>query len=214
MTVETIQVAQGTDEWIAARVGKVTASRFSDVLAGGTGKVRNLYMRKLAGEIITGQQMWSYQNEDMVDGNRVEPDARALYSMLTDKDVEEVGFGILGKGARNGSNALVGRVGASPDGLISTDGMVELKRQAPHLLIERIYGGGESNTELHMAQSQGNLWVFEREWIDLAVYYPKMPMWRRRIKRDDNYINRLRLGVEVFVEELDQMVEKIKRYGQ
>lgn len=198
-----IDCVQGGDDWIAARIGKVTASNFAKVLARGEGKVRDEYMRKVAGEIITGEQMSAYRNEAMDDGNAIEPEARSAYSMIAGVDVQQVGFVVHEDGT------LADRVGASPDGLIGNDGMVEIKRQAPHLLIDRIrYDSGD----VHMAQSQGNLWIAKREWIDLVVYYPKMPLYRKRIRRDENYIQRLRLAVEVFIEELDALVDKVRAY--
>lgn len=190
-------VPQGEDEWRALRVGKITASRFSDALAGGEGKSRDLYMRQLAGEIITGDPMETFQSEAMRHGTAVEDEARKLYSMVTDQDVQKVGF------------ISDGRLGCSPDGLIGSDGMVEIKRQAPHLLIERIRTGKGST---HDAQCQGNMMVANRKWLDLVVYYPRMPLWRKRIKRDENHIYRLKLGLDTFIEDLDQLVAQIRAY--
>jgi hypothetical protein len=63
---------------------------------------------------------------------------------------------------------------------------------------------------MHMAQLQGCLWIAEREWIDLWVYWPKMKPWKQRVRRDENYIARLKVGVESFIEELNVMA---KTYG-
>lgn len=195
-----IDVVQGTPEWKEARLGMVTASCFSDVMAQGQGKVRDLYMRKLAGEIITGEPADNYSNSHMEHGNAVEDEARRMYCMHDNVDVQQVGLI---------TNALEKHtVGASPDGLVDDKGMVEIKRQSAHLLIERLRGNGD----MHMAQLQGNLWIAEREWIDLVVYYPKMPLWRQRVRRDENYISRLKVGITSFIEELNEMVEMVRRY--
>lgn len=200
MAIEIIDCVQGTEEWITARLGIPTASCFSDVMAGGAGKVRSQYMRKLCGEIIAGTPADYYKNAAMEHGNQVEPELRSLYELITGQEVTQVGF------IRNG------RVGASPDGLIGTDGMVEIKRQGFDGLINRLlFEVGD----IHEAQLQGQLWVCEREWIELAVGYPKMPLYRKRFKRDNNYIARLKVGVECFIEELDTMVEEVrKRFGR
>lgn len=208
MTVQIINCAQRDAEWYAARLGKVTASRFSDLMAGGQGKSRDLYLRQLAGEVIAEVPAESFSSAGMEHGTAVEPEALAFYALAMNTEVQPVGFGLLGAGPRE-NEKLVGRVGASPDGLVDDDGGVEIKRQAPHLLIERMRDGFG---DLHTLQLQGNMWVFERQWWDLCCYYPKMPLWRRRFKRDENAIARLRLGVEVFLEDLDKLVDQIRRH--
>jgi hypothetical protein len=193
-----IDVEQGSEAWHSARCGMVTASCFSDVMAGGQGKVRDLYMRKLAGEIITGAPANYYTNANMERGNAMEDEARKMYSLEENSDVEQVGFMT--------NNCGPHTVGASPDGLIGKSGMLEIKTQEPHLLIDRHRGNGD----MHMAQLQGCLWIAEREWIDLWVYWPKMKPWKQRVRRDENYIARLKVGVESFIEELNVMA---KTYG-
>lgn len=194
-------VVQGTPEWYAVRCGLVTASCFSDVMAGGAGKVRDLYMRKLAGEIITGDVQEKFSNSHMEHGNAVEDEARKMYQMLANTDVTQVGFIETNHGKY--------RVGCSPDGLVGDVGMVEIKRQGPHLLIDRMRNGAG---DTHMPQLQGSMWIAEREWIDLVCYYPKMPLWRQRVRRDNNYIERLKVGITAFCEELDQLVDWVRRY--
>lgn len=201
MTVEVINCVQGTEEWHLCRLGLPTASEFSTICATGRGgsesKTRALYLKKLAGEIITGIPREEYRNAQMDRGNAMEAEIRNLYQMATNEDVVEVGF------LRNG------RKGASPDGLVGTAGMVEIKTQAPHLLIDRLLSS-EVPPE-HMAQCQGSLWVGEREWIDICVGYKKMPLFKKRIARSELYIARLRLAVDVFLEELDALVAKVRQ---
>ena len=200
MAVEIIDCEQGTPAWHEARRGIVTASNFSKILAKGEGKVRATYMRTLAGEIITGAAHEGYKSQSMERGNAMEAEARRFYSLMSDSDPEQVGF------IRNG------KVGYSPDSLVGASGLLEIKTQQPDLLIETI----ERDTfpSVHIAQCQGGLWVAEREWIDLVVYWPKMPPFTKRLYRDEAYIRTLATAVGIFNVELHEMVEKVRRYGQ
>lgn len=192
-----IDAPQGSDEWRIARCGLVTASRFVDVLAGGKGLSRDQYLRQLAGEVISGIPMETFRSKAMDHGTEVEPQARALYEITTETTVDLVGF------------IVNGRIGASPDGLVDDDGAVEIKRQEPDGLINRMFNG---TGNAHDAQCQGTLMVTGRKWIDLAHYFPGFPLVRRRMKRDENYIARLKLGLETFVEDLDALVARIRSY--
>lgn len=200
MAVEIFNCEQGTPEWHEARRGVVTASNFSKILAKGEGKTRATYMRTLAGEIITGAVHEGFKSSSMERGNIMEAEARRFYALMSDGDPEQVGF------IRNG------HVGYSPDSLVGSNGLLEIKTQQPDLLIETI----ERDTfpSVHVAQCQGGLWVAEREWIDLVVYWPKMPEFKKRLYRDEAYIRTLESAVRIFHVELHEMVEKVRRYGQ
>ena len=192
-------IVQGTPEWLACRSGIPTSSKFSTVLAKGEGKTRAKYMRQLAGEIITGRPMESYSNAHMERGHEMEPEARAHYAFLTDADIKQVGF------IRNGQK------GCSPDSLIGENGMLEIKSKLPDLVIECIERG--SFPPEHKAQCQGALWVAEREWIDIVVYWPDMPIFINRAYRDEAYIADLSRAVSAFNDELAALVERIRDYG-
>ena len=198
--MDIFNMEQGTPEWFAARAGIPTASEFSTVMASGRGggesKTRRTYMLKLAGERITGEPAESYQNAAMNRGKALEDDARQLYAFKTEADLVQVGF------IRNGAK------GCSPDSLVGSDGMLEIKTQAPHLLIDTMQRG-DAPPE-HKAQCQGALWVAEREWIDLVIYYPKMPFLRFRLERDEGYIRQMAAAVREFNEELEELVGKVK----
>ena len=198
MSVQIINCEQGTEDWFIARAGIPTASKFSTVMAKGEGKTRAKYMRQLAGEIITGKPMESFSNAHMERGHVMEPEARDLYSFATDTAPEQVGF------IRNG------RKGCSPDSLIGSDGMLEIKSKLPDLLIECIERGDFPPE--HRAQCQGALWVAEREWIDIVVYWPEMPVFIKRAYRDETYIAGLSKAVEAFNAELAELVERVRTY--
>ena len=202
--MQIINVEQGTPEWFQARAGMPTASMFKTVMASGRGggdsKTRRTYMLKLAGEIITGDPMDSFSNEHMERGKVMEDEARDLYSFMTDADPERVGF------------IVNGQKGVSPDSLIGDKGMLEVKTKLSHLLLEVLLA--DQFPAEHKAQCQGALWIAEREWIDIAVYWPKLPLFVKRAYRDEKFIREMSEAVELFNEELAALVESIRRYGQ
>lgn len=203
MSLQILTCEQGTQEWHEARAGIPTASMFATVLAsgrnGGESKTRAKYMRQLAGEIITGKPMESYSNAHMERGHVMEPDARDYYAFVTGTQPEQVGF------IRNGQK------GCSPDSLVGTNGMLEIKTKLPDLLIE-CWERGTFPPE-HMAQCQGALWVAEREWLDLVVYWPGMQAFESRAYRNEAYIASLSSAVDKFNDELAAMVERVRGYG-
>jgi hypothetical protein len=202
--IEIITVEQGTDEWRLARLGIPTASRFADVLAKGrngeASKTRDRYLRDLAGEIITGEPAEAYNNGHMERGKVLESEARNLYALVADVDPELVGF------VRNGDK------GASPDALVNSDGILEIKTKLPAILIECLLK--DDFPPEHKAQCQGALMVCEREWVDIAVYYPKMPIFVKRAYRDNAYIRTLEKAVSEFNSELQEIVARVRAYGQ
>lgn len=202
MTVRIVDCEQGTEEWHRARMGMPTASEFASILAKGEGKTRRSYMLRLAGEIITGEPAETYSNGHMERGKAMEDEARRLYCFLADADPERVGFMVNDRH----------RAGCSPDSLIGDVGILEVKTKLPHLAIDCILKG-EFPPE-HKAQCQGELWVAEREWIDLAVYWPRLPLYIVRATRDDAYIANLAAEVRRFHEELSEIVGRVRRYAE
>ncbi len=196
--MQVFHCAQGSPEWFAARAGIPTASQFATVMASGRGggdsKTRRTYMLKLAGEILTGEPMDNFSNVHTERGHEMEPDARNFYAFLHDVEPELIGF------IRNGS------VGASPDSLIGDAGMLEIKTKLPHLLLDLLLRD-EFPSE-HMAQCQGQLWIAEREWVDLVCYWPNMPKFVKRVHRDEEYISKLVSAVDQFNAELAEIVER------
>lgn len=203
MKPEVFTCEQGSEEWFAARRGIPTASMFATVMAlgkgGGESKTRRKYMLQLAGEILTEESMETYSNEHMERGKLMEDEARRLYAFERNTELEQVGF------------IKRGRAGCSPDSLIGTKRMLEIKTTLPHLLID-IHLRGEFPPE-HRAQCQGNLWIAEREEIDIAIYWPKMPLFVQTIHRDDRYIDGLARAVDEFNSELAYVVQQMRRLG-
>ena len=201
--LDVLECDQNSEEWHRARMGIPTASMFATVMAkgrsGGDSKTRKTYLHKLAGEILTGQPMESYGNAHMERGHELEQEASDAYAFIKEAQPERVGF------IRNG------RAGASPDRLVGADGLLEIKTKLPHLMVETILR--DDMPPEHRAQCQGQLWIAEREWIDLACYWPGMPLFIHRAYRDDAFIAELSEAVDAFNAELDQVVAKVRAYG-
>lgn len=195
---------QGTPEWFKCRLGIPTASEFKTLLGikkdARDKATRRTYLLKLAGEIITGEAVDGFKNEHMERGNAMEAEARDLYSFQYDVEPERVGF------IRSGDK------GCSPDSLLGDKGMLEIKTKLPHLLIDVLLK--DEFPPEHKAQCQGALWVAEREWIDIAVYWPKLPLFVKRAYRDEGYIANLAGAVKDFNEDLAATVEQIRRFGK
>jgi hypothetical protein len=199
---EIIGCEQGSPEWFEARRGIPTASRFKDILAQGEGKMRAKYMKQLAAEIITGEPMKTYKNDNMERGNEHEPQLRSQYLYERDDvDIVKVGFMKM--------NRLLCATGCSPDGLIGDDGMIECKSTEPPLLID-ILRSVKPPTADHMPQIQGQLWISGRKWCDLVIGWPKMPLSITRVERNDTYMATLSMAVRTFNSELADMVAWLK----
>jgi hypothetical protein len=195
--IEIFDCPQGSDEWFQCRMGIPTASQFHTVMAKGEGKTRKTYLYKLAAEIVTGEPMEHFGNQHTDRGHEMEPEARDLYAFKHDCEPEIVGF------IRNGNK------GGSPDSIVGTDGMVEIKTKLPHLQIECLLN--DRVPPEHRAQCQGNLWVAEREWIDFVSYWPTLPLLTVRAHRDEEYIKTIAAAVDRFNDELAEVVERVRK---
>jgi putative phage-type endonuclease len=199
-------IEQGTPEWFAARLGKVTASRIKDVVAKtktGPSASRKNYAAELMLERVTGQRKESFSNEAMRHGVETEPLARLAYSLSIGVDVEEVGFI---------DHPTVLRSGASPDGLVGERGMVELKcgNTATHCA----WAIAGKVPEEHALQMQWQMACANRDWCDFVSYDPRMPegqqIFVRRLQRDDKLISEIEEEVIKFDSEVIELVESLK----
>ena len=192
---------QGTDEWLMARLGVPTASEFDAIMkcgrGGGPSKERMTYMFKLIGERLTDEPSAKFDTFATRRGHELEPEARDLYTMLTGNEVTQVGFIARGKWC-----------GASPDGLIGDDGMLEIKTKLPHLQIPVLLSG-EVPAE-HVAQLQGQMWVADRAWVDFLSYWPGLRPFLKRVHRDEDYIAKLASAVEEFHAQMDEVMAKVR----
>ena len=196
---------QRTEDWFAARLGKVTASRVADVVAktkSGYSASRDNYMADLIVERLTGQKASSFSNAAMEWGVEQEPNARAAYSARTGELVEEVGFI---------PHAILHDSGASPDGRIS-NGLVEFKCPNTATHLEYVLSG--KVPDKYVTQMQWQMACTGAAWCDFVSYDPRLPehlqMLIVRITRDDKRIAELETEVRKFLAELDEKVKKLQ----
>ncbi len=188
---------QNSPEWYAVRLGKVTASCFGKAIAGGQGKTRKTYMIQLIAERLTQEPQEGFSNAVMVRGQEIEPYAREYYELLNDVSIQEVGF------VERNEN-----IGASPDGLVGSEGLIEIKCPLPTTHILALIDDKVPTT--HKPQIQGQLWVCEREWCDFVSYDPRVrqrPFFCERVYRDDAYIKELHIKIQMFIDEMNQMMQ-------
>jgi putative phage-type endonuclease len=197
---------QRTDDWFAARLGKVTASRVADVIAKtktGYGASRANYMADLVVERLTGQKASSFSNAAMEWGTEQEPNAKAAYAAKTGILVEDVGFI---------DHPTVAMSGASPDGL-AEDGLVEIKCPNTATHLEYIFDG--KPPQKYVTQMQWQMACAGKPWCDFVSYDPRLPERLQllvvRVPRDDDYIKMLEQEVTTFLQELDDKLNKLEK---
>ena len=203
--MDSTTLEQGSAEWHAARLGKVTASRVADVAAktkSGWGASRKNYTAELVAERLTGTTGERFTNAAMQWGTDTEPQARAAYEFFREATVTEVGLVI---------HPTIEMSAASPDGLIGDDGMLEIKcpNTATHIdtLINKTVPGK------YITQMQWQMACTGRQWCDFASFDPRMPENLRlfvvRVERDGERIIELETMVRMFLAELDQTIETL-----
>ena len=197
---------QRTDDWFAARLGKVTASRVADVIAKtktGYGAGRANYMADLVVERLTGQKASSFSNAAMEWGTEQEPNAKAAYAAKTGILVEDVGFI---------DHPTVAMSGASPDGL-AEEGLVEIKCPNTATHLEYIFDG--KPPQKYVTQMQWQMACAGKPWCDFASFDPRLPERLQllvvRVLRDDDYIKMLEQEVTIFLQELDDKLNKLEK---
>lgn len=203
-------IIQGSLEWFAARLGKVTASRVSDVIAKtktGWGASRANYMAELIAERLTGETAASFTNAAMQWGTEKEPDARAAYEFRTDATVDLLGFV---------QHPKILMSGASPDGLIGKDGLVEIKCPNTATHIDTLLG--KTVPAKYATQMQWQMACADRLWCDFVSFDPRMPESMRifivRVERDDETIGDLEKLVSDFLVEADRKLSELNQlYG-
>ena len=196
---------QKSPEWFAARLGRVTASRVADVVAKtktGDSASRGNYMAQLVIERLTNKQEESYSNEFMDWGNLQEPFARAAYEAATNVLVDEVGMI---------THPRIEMSGASPDGFVGDDGLVEIKCPKTATHIETLLSKtvpGKYNTQM-----QWQMACTDRSWCDFVSFDPRMPeglqMFLKRVPRDDAIIKTLEDEIVRFLKEVDSKLEQL-----
>jgi putative phage-type endonuclease len=198
---------QGSEEWFTIRIGKVTASRVADVLAktkSGYSASRDNYMAQLVCERLTGQKAEGFTNAAMQHGTETEPLARAAYEALKDVLVDEVGFV---------PHPSIQMAGASPDGLVGDDGLLEIKCPNTATHIDTLLS--ETVPTKYYTQMQFQLACTGREWCDFVSFDNRLPqelqLFVKRVPRDDTYIKLMEAEIVQFIAELDDKINKLMK---
>lgn len=200
-------IEQGTTEWLRERAGKVTASRLADVMSKGRGSApsatRANYMAQLAAERLTGEPTETFTNAAMQHGTDTEPQARAQYTMRTGLNVWEMGFV---------PHPTLAMSGASPDGFVEFDGMVEIKcpNTATHIQTLR----GKDIDRKYLLQMQWQMTCSGRDWCDFVSYDPRMPadlaFHCTRVEHDAELAEEITAAVTQFLSELDDLEAELR----
>jgi putative phage-type endonuclease len=207
-------IEQRTEEWFQQRLGKVTASRISDVIAKtktGVSTSRQNYLIQLVSERLTGKKGDSFVNQAMLDGIERESAARELYMRTRGVSVTEVGFF---------DHPVIKNSGASPDGAVNAEeegkyaGLIEIKCpiETTHtntLMSKSVPSKYKSQIQWQMASVSPNV-----KWVDFISYNPNFPdtmqLFIARVDRDDTYIAELEAEVVKFLDEVEQTILKLK----
>ena len=205
-------IEQRTEEWFQQRLGKVTASRISDVIAKtktGVSTSRQNYLIQLVSERLTGKKGDSYVNQAMLDGIEREDAARKLYEIERNISVSEVGFF---------EHPVLSMSGASPDGAVHAKiegkyaGLIEIKCPIETTHTNTLMS--KSVPSKYIPQMQWQLACTGASWVDFVSYNPNFPselqLFISRVDRDQVYISELETEVEKFLEEVEQTIIKLK----
>lgn len=201
--------AQGTPEWLQARVGRVTASRIKDVCAQGKGSApsitREAYMGELIAETMTGiGSSDGYINADMQRGTELEPLARVAYETRTCQMVDAVGLVLHSRNPR---------FGASPDGVVGSNGLLEIKCPRTHVHISYLLAG--KPPAAYLPQMAWQAFCCERAWVDFVSFDPRMPealqLFIVRYVPELEYLKSLEQQATDFLEEMDAKIASLSR---
>ena len=199
------ELEQGSAEWHRLRLGKVTASRMSDVLSKGRGKAPSkaseTYMMELIAEKLIGSAKPFFENDAMRWGTETEPQARSMYEVNNDfVSVDEVAFIEHSE-----------FIGVSPDGLIGEDGMLEIKCPTTITQIKRALTDDYSAD--YKAQIQMQLWVSQREWCDFVSFDPRIDFdasyLQQRVYRDEEFIANMEAVTASFVDRMNDIYTQL-----
>lgn len=200
-------IEQGTDAWKMLRCGKVTASRVADIIAktkSGYSASRDNYMAQLICERLTGTVAESFTNAAMQHGTETEPYARLAYEVNQNVLVDQVAFV---------PHPTIEMAGASPDGLVNTDGLLEIKAPQTATHIETLLT--QSVPTKYFTQMQFQMACTGREWCDFVSFDNRLPeelqLFVKRVPRDDVYIRLIEAEIVQFLAELDDKINKLMK---
>jgi len=200
-------ITQGSDEWFQARLGKATASRIKDVIAktkSGPAATRANYLTELVIERITGVKEEGFTNGFMAWGTDQEPEARRRYESEKGILVQEIGFV---------DHPTIPMSGASPDGLVGSEGILEIKCPSTKTHIETLLA--DTIPPQYVAQVQWQMACTQRAWCDFVSFDPRMPenaqFFCVRVNADFDYIKTLEEEVVKFLAEVEETIKQLNR---
>lgn len=201
-----LEIEQGSEAWLALRRGKVTASRIADVMAktkSGPAARRRDYAAELVAERLIGETAPAFVNDAMRWGTEHEAEARDLYSFVQFVTVCPVGFV---------PHPTIAASGASPDGLVGEDGLVEIKCPNTATHMETLLGG--SIPDKYRKQMLWQMACTGRAWCDFVSYDPRWPgemqLFVQRIHRDEAAIAEIEAAVCAFLAEVDETERQLR----
>jgi len=196
-------VEQGSPEWARLRAGIPTASQFNRIVTpGGKPSVQaDEYMRFLLAERLIGLPLDSPKTSWMQRGQEMEGEAVCFYEFTREIAVEPIGF----------VTTDDGKIGASPDRLIGDDGLLEIKCPSPEVHIG--YMLWDRVDDKYKVQLQGQLYVSERSWVDICSYHPCLDSVIVRVKRDEEFIEKLAEELETFISYLEVAQTRLQEKG-
>jgi len=203
-------IEQGSPEWHQERLGKATASKIADIIARtktGYGAGRANYAAQLIAERLTGTPSEGFTNAAMAWGTEKEPEAREAYEYQSGVFVEQIGFV---------PHPRIAMTGASPDGLVGADGLIEIK--CPNTATHLDTLTGQSIPSKYETQMLWQMACTGRAWCDFASFDPRMPphlrLFVKRLERDDTRIAELETEVSAFLAEIDAKIATLNAlYG-
>jgi len=203
--MQTHNFEQCSPEWYQIRSGIPTASNFSKLVTskGEPSKTLPVYAQLLAAEKYAGKTLDEWQGNQWTErGKELEGDARDLYAFQYDVEPVQVGF----------ITDDQGRYGCSPDSLIDDEGMLEIKclKTENHVKAFLYFNKHEKCPTDYVQQTQGQLYVAEREWCDLFFFHPDLPHLTIRQYRDENFIKRLQNQIALVEQERDRIYNILK----
>jgi hypothetical protein len=189
---------QGTPEWTALRIGIPTASEFDRILTPKTRKPSSQadgYMHQKLAEWSLGEPTDAAASQYMTRGSELEAEGRAWYEFEYGVRVDQVGF----------ITNDAGTIGASPDGLIGDEGLIEIKCLAAVNHVAALLGDADD----YVLQVQGQLWISGRKWCDRCYYHPTIKPFVERVECDEECIGQLAAAVEAFNVRLDEAKKRL-----
>lgn len=194
-----LKLKQGSEEWHKARLGIPTSSQFHRIITKGGAPSKSNYAHELIAEKLLGYPVTEFVSDWMQRGQDLEDRAVAFYELQRDRDTSTAGFCLTDDR----------KAGASPDRFVGDLGLLEIKCPSPIVHV----GNMLNLTDGHKQQTQAQLMVTGREWVDLLSYHPDLPPALVRVNRNEIYIEAMKKHLAAFLTGLEEMFEKVNKDG-